>query len=396
MAGRVVLGDAAGLLEEYLVVTQRREPFAQLRVVADRTRRAERHEVAGLLELFVVGPECHRKPECRGLERVVDADAETSADVAPGGIAVYRGENAHGVENQHLTRSVPGAGGALRVTQRPAADFPDDAGDASFVHLVRRDDELHLGVVVDQADEQLLVGPPCRSGDEEAAVALESVDDVDALGRAGDLRHAVEARVSGNQHVVESQRCEQLLRLLVLDKEHVEGLERLTPPAPIGAEEDGVAAEDRRDDVGADLAAAEFAQQVEPVLVFDEDGDLGMGDVEEAAGVPRGVERQVEEVVGPFVVLADLVARGGEEGEQDLVFGMRPAQVLDDRASLFEFSERGDVNPDDTCLGVDRLAHASEQIPAAVDPEPGFFMPQGRKADSPGIKNQTEIIKPHR
>ena len=86
----VVLGDAAGFLEELLVVAQRNKPRPQFVVIIDRPGRAERHQIARLLEFLVIGTERHRKSERRGLQRVVDAHAESAADVAPRRIAVSR------------------------------------------------------------------------------------------------------------------------------------------------------------------------------------------------------------------------------------------------------------------------------------------------------------------
>ena len=239
----------------------------------------------------------------------MNADAESAADIAPGGIAVDRGEDTHRVEDQQLPRTVRRAGRALRVAQRAALGFGHQPCDAGLVHFVGRDDEFHVGIVVHQPDQQFFVRFPRRAGDEQPVVALEAVDDVDVPGCAGDLRHAVETRVSGHQHVVETQRRQQFLRLLVLHEHHVERLQRLPPHAAVRTEKDRIAAEDGRHDVGADFPAAQFAEQVEPVLVFDENGDFGVCGVEEAAGIARRVEREVEDVVDALVVLADFVAR---------------------------------------------------------------------------------------
>ena len=258
------------------------------------------------------------------------------------------------------------------------------------------DDEFHVGIVVYQPDQQLFIRLPCRSGHEQAVIALEAVDDVDASGRAGDLRHAVEARVPGHQHVVEAQRRQQFFRLLVLHEHHVERLQRLSPHAAVGAEKDRIAAEDGRHDVGADFPAAQFAEQVEPVLVFDEDGDFGVRGVEEAAGVARRVDREVEDVVDALVVLADFVARRREEGQKNLVFGVRLAKLFDDGAALFELSERRDVYPDDPVRGGDCLPHAAEEVFAAFDPKAGLRMAWRHETDGPNVENQTEIIEPHR
>jgi len=73
-------------------------------------------------------------------------------------------------------------------------------------------------------------------------------------------------------------------------------------------------------------------------------------------------------MVGSGVVFPDFVARRREEGEQDFVFGVFPAQLLDDRAALFELAERRDVHPDDAVGRVDGLGHAFIEVFAPVYP----------------------------
>ena len=294
--------------------------------------------------------------------------AEPAADIAPRRVAVDRRQNPHRVEDQQLLRPVGRVGRALRVAERPALGLGREACHAAFVHLVRSHDEFHVGVVVYQADQQLFVRVPGRTRHEEAFVPLEPVYDVDMFGCGGDFGHAVETRVARYDHVVEAQPGQQLFRLLVLHEHHVEGLQRLPPHAAVGAEEDRVAAEDGRDDIGAHLAAAQVAQQVEPEFVFYEDCDFGMRRIEEPAGVARRVDRQVEDVIHTLVILADFVARRREEREQDLVFGMGLADAFDDGPPLFEFAERRDVHPDDAVGRVDGLGHAFIEVFAPVYP----------------------------
>ena len=326
----------------------------------------------------------------------MDADAESAADVAPCGVAVHGGEDAHRVEHQQLPRAERRVGRTVRVAQGSAPRFVHQAGDAALVHFVRGDDEFHVGILVHEPNQQLFVGSPGRPGHEKAFVALETLDEVEAFGRRRDLGHAVEAGVARDQHVVESQSRQQLFGLLVLHENRVEGLQRLTPQSAVGAEEDGVAAENRRDDVGADLPSAQFAQQVEPEFVFDEDGDFGTGGVEKPAGMARSVYRKVEDVVRAPVVLADFVARRGEEGDENFEFGVFVPQTFDDGTSLFEFAERGYVYPDRAGRGVDGFGHPPVEISSAFEPEPGFLMPRCDELDGPHVKSQTEIIDPHR
>ena len=90
--------------------------------------------------------------------------------------------------------------------------------------------------------------------------------------------------------------------------------------------------------------------------------------IEEPAGVARRVDRQVEDVIHALVILADFVARGREEREQDFVFGMGLADAFDDGTPLFEFAERRDVHPDDAVCRVDGLGHAFIEVFAPVYP----------------------------
>ena len=258
------------------------------------------------------------------------------------------------------------------------------------------DDELHVGIVVHEPDEQLLVGAPRRAGHEEALVAAEALDNLDAFGRRGDFGHPVETGVARNHHVVEAQFGQQALRLLVLDEHRVEALQRLAPDAAVGAEENRVAAEDGRDDVGAYRAVAQLGEQVNPEFVLDEDGYLGVGDVEEAAGVRRRVNREVEDVVHAAVVLADFVARRGEEGEQDFVLGVLLAEPFDDGTPLFEFAQRGDVYPDDARLGVDGVGHPFEEIFPPLNPKLRLGVSRRDQPDGQCIEHESEIIEPHR
>ncbi len=71
------------------------------------------------------------------------------------------------------------------------------------------------------------------------------------------------------------------------------------------------------------------------------------------------------------------------------------ADPFDDRPSLFEFAERGDVHPHDPVCRTDGRLHAAEQILAAVYPKPGLPVSRSHEPDDPNVEREAEIIEPH-
>ena len=104
-------------------------------------------------------------------------------------------------------------------------------------------------------------GPHVEPGDEQPRFALEGFDQRYALGCARDVGHAVEARVTGNEDIVEAQSGKQFFRLFVLHEKHLERLQRLPPPTAIPLKEDRIAPEDSRHDERSNPPPPQFAQQ---------------------------------------------------------------------------------------------------------------------------------------
>ena len=69
----VILRRTAGFEQKFGIVAQGNEPRPQLLVGIHRPGRTQRDQVAGLLELGVVGAEGHGQAERGRLERVMDA-----------------------------------------------------------------------------------------------------------------------------------------------------------------------------------------------------------------------------------------------------------------------------------------------------------------------------------
>ena len=170
--------------------------------------RSERYQVAGFLEFFVVGAESDRQTERGGFERVVDAYAESAADITPFGIAVGRGENTYRIENEQLFAIERCFGGALRIADSSSEGFSEQAVDAAFVHFVRCHDEFDRGVIVYQADQKIFVRSPGRAGDQQTGAAFEPFDEVDFFRRSRNFGNPVEAGVTGDYDVVEAQFCQ--------------------------------------------------------------------------------------------------------------------------------------------------------------------------------------------
>ena len=148
------------------------------------------------LNFFVVGAESDRQTERGGFERVVDAYAESAADITPFGIAVGRGENTYRIENEQLFAIERCFGGALRIADSSSEGFSEQAVDAAFVHFVRCHDEFDRGVIVYQADQKVFVRSPGRAGDQQTGAAFEPFDEVDFFFAAAAISATRSKRVS--------------------------------------------------------------------------------------------------------------------------------------------------------------------------------------------------------
>ena len=187
------------------------------------------------------------------------------------------------------------------------------------------------------------------------------------LGSLLDLQHAVEAGVAHHLHVGDADVGEQMLTLLVLDKEAGEAFQHVGIVAAIPAEEDLVGAEDARHTVGRYAAVAEYVEIVIPELILDEERHHRSHRAQKAPCVADRVKREIANDVGSLIVFAHLIARRREEGEQDLVLGMLLADALHQRASLLELSKRGGMNPNVFGIGIYLLA---EDVEGLVLPPP--------------------------
>ena len=79
-------------------------------------------------------------------------------------------------------------------------------------------------------------------------------------------------------------------------------------------------------------------QVVAPKLIFDENGHGRIRQVQELLHTSRGIKGQVTNHVRPRIVLPHLIAGGREEGQQDLIFRMSGADLLDHGPSLLKLA----------------------------------------------------------
>ncbi len=336
--------------------------------VGDGKGAAASDEVEGLAKLAVVGAEEHGDGVDRSLGGVVNAVAEAAADVGDAGVAVDGREEAKGVDDEAVN-----ARGRVSISAGEAQGRTGEAGlnghEVRLVDLVRSEDELQVEVGVEIGDQQRLVFWPRATGNQHrAGVAFsEGGNDGERTGGAADVDHAIEAGVTRDGDVRQADASKELARGFVLHKEAIEIAERVAIRSADGAEEELTGAKNAGHKVGGDESAPKLVERVQPKLVLDKEGEGGADTVEEGANAAWEIEREVADNIGAGVVAADIVARGGEEREDDFVVGVALADGLKQGPPLLEFTERGGVKPDVARTGDDLLTQNVVNAPPPVD-----------------------------
>ena len=336
--------------------------------VSDGKGSAASDEVKGLAKLVVVGAEEHGNGVHRSLGGVVDAVAEAAADVGDAGVAVDGREEAEGVDDEAVdARSRVGI--SAGEAQGRTGETGLNGGEVRLVDLVRSEDQLQVGVSVEIRDQQRLVfGPRAAGNQHRSGVAFsEGGNDGERTGGAADVDHAIEAGVARDGDVRQTDAGEELTRGLVLHKDEIETTERVAIRSADGAEEELAGAEDAGDEVGGDASAPQLVERVQPKLVLDEKSEGRADTVEEGTDAAWEVEREVADDIGARIVAADVVARWGEEREDDFVVRMALAHGLKQGSPLLKLTERGGVEPDVARTGDDLLTQNVVNAPPPVD-----------------------------
>ena len=336
--------------------------------VSDGEGAAASDEVESLAKLAVVGAKEHGDGVDRSLGGVVDAVAEAAADVGDAGVAVDGREEAEGVDDEAVdARSRVGIGAGEAQGRTGEAGL--NGGEVRLVDLVRSEDQLQVGVGVEIGDQQRFVfGPRAAGNQHRAGVAFsEGGNDGERPRGMADVNHAIEAGVTRDGDDRQADASKELARGIVLHKEVIETAERVAIRSTDGSEEELAGAENAGHEVGGDASAPKLVERVQPKLVLDKEGEGGADTVEEGADAAWEVEREVADDIGAGVVAADVVARGGEEREDDFVVGVALADGLKQGPPLLKFTERGGVKPDVARTRDDLLTQDVVNAPPPVD-----------------------------
>ena len=151
-----------------------------------------------------------------------------------------------------------------------------------------------------------------------------------------DLQHAVEAGVANHYCILDADRSQQELTLLILHEEGCETRQHTGIIAAVPLEEDLVPSEDARNAIGGHTPMLQHVKVVVPEFVFDEECHHRPYRTQEPAGIVHCVQWQVADDVGSLVILSHFIARRREKGEQNLVFGVSGTNSLHQRASLLK------------------------------------------------------------
>ena len=276
----------------------------------------------------------------------MDTHSESATHIGDLCTRVYARQESEAVNYQAVSLGCL-FGSGLRVAHGGAVELREYLLQMVFAYHMRGDDDAPVLVIVEIADEDILVWRPAASGNEHLIALGEGIHDRHLLLACAllYLQHAVEARVAGNLHIRYAECGEQFTALLVLHEEPGDAVQHAAIAVAIPAEEHLLRAEDAAHAVYGDVVFLHVCHIVPPELILDEERHLRVYYLEEASDVERSVERQVADDVGPLVVLPHFVSRRGEECEESLVFGMALAQTLHYGASLLKLSERCCMEP---------------------------------------------------
>ena len=196
---------------------------------------------------------------------------------------------------------------------------------------------------------------------------LESLKQWKRLRCGLNLQYTVEPGITDNVNIGDAHRLEQGLRLTVLHEQAGETLQYAAIPASIPLEEHLLRSENARHAICRYVTVFQYVQVVVPELILDEECHDRFYCTQERNGVAPSVDGQVADDVRSLIVLAHLISRWREKGEQDFVFRMFLAYSFHKRPTLLELSERRRMEPD--ILGiVVNLVGESGQSPSLALP----------------------------
>ena len=280
------------------------------------------------------------------LQQIVDAHAKTASDISHIAIMIDARKKSIAVDHQDISifdicLSSIFISHYLATCQQLLNLFK-----MIFANDMGRNNQLPVLVLIKVTDKDFFIRRPATACHEALHPSLlqrrgsqESLNHRELLGSFLDLKYAVKTGIANDCNIGNANLSQQLLADSVLHKEMSEAVEHTPILATIPLKEQLVRAEDTRYAINRNMTMLQDMQIVVPKLVLDEESHHRVDGTQETASVSDGVERQVSDDISTFVVLAHLIAGRREECEQDLIFRMIPAQLLHERATLFELSQ---------------------------------------------------------
>ena len=207
-------------------------------------------------------------------------------------------------------------------------------------------DHLPVFATVEIGDEDGLIGFPTAACHKHMASSTDKgLYNGQMFRLLLDLEHPIETGVAGHGHIRDTNLGQQFAALLVLHIEMGETTQHPGITAGIPAEENLVGTEDARHAVDGYISAFQDMQIIVPELILDEEGHHRTHQSQETDGIKWRVKRKITDDVGTLIILAHLVTRRREEGEQNLVLRMELAHPLHDGTALFKLAQRGGMEP---------------------------------------------------
>ena len=297
-----------------------------------------------LAELFVVRAYYYRHTIHRCLGHIVYAHAKTTAHIGHGGITVDARQQAIAVYYQAV-----GLGHTLRRGCRVAhirpLQFALNLSQVVLAHHVGSQHQAQIGVGVEITDDDVLVGLPRTAGHEHPPTTGKALDKGQRFGRIAYVYDAVKTGVAHHRHLVYAYAGKQSFRSLVLHVKVRHAMQHTCIVAAVPTKEYLAGPENARHRINRHMVAVQYVDVVAPELIFYKVYSLGTRHFYKLYGVERSVEGQVTYHIGPSIVLAHLIARGREKGEQYFAFGVLAPQALHERAALFKLAQRGGMKP---------------------------------------------------
>ncbi len=178
-----------------------------------------------------------------------------------------------------------------------------------LVDDVRSYNQLHLRMLVEVFDKQILVRLPGASCHESHRVVLEKLHQRQMFSFLTNLQHTVKTGIAHHRDTTDAYFRQIAFGAFILHKQVVEVTQHMSVGTAIPLEEYLSAAENGGNAVHRNTALVQFVQIVLPELVLDEECHTGIHDIQKLLHIAGLVERQITDDVCPPVILADLIAR---------------------------------------------------------------------------------------